>query len=77
MNQITSQDIEKLLQTDFPNSKITVIDQRGDGYSFAISVKSSKFANLNLVKQHQLVMLSLKELLREKLHAVSIKTMPL
>lgn len=74
MKQISEQEISILLNENFPNSKIKVTDQMGDGYSFAINVTSDKFKNLNRVKQHQLVMKCLKELLKERLHAVTLKT---
>ena len=74
MSQITEQEILDVLNNDFPDSQITVKDQLGDGYSFDIFVKSEKFNNLIRVKQHQLVMGSLKDLLSYKLHAVTVKT---
>ena len=74
MSQITEQEILDVLTKDFADSEIIVKDQLGDGYSFDIFVKSTLFNNLIKVKQHQLVMSSLKELLSYKLHAVTIKT---
>ncbi len=74
MKQINEKEITELLELSFPDSIINVTDQMGDGYSFSVSIKSAKFKNLNRVKQHQLVMKSLKEPLKERLHAVTLKT---
>jgi len=74
MSQVTEQEIHTVLEQDFPDSKIIVKDPMGDGYSFQIYVKSDQFKDLIRVKQHQLVMKSLKPLLAERLHAVSLKT---
>lgn len=74
MSQITEKEIYTVLCDNFPDSEITVKDQLGDGYSFDLYIKSSKFNNLSRVQQHHLVMGSLKELLAYKLHAVTLKT---
>ena len=74
MQKVTEQEIQAVLEQDFPDSQIVVRDPTGDSYSFQIYVKSNKFSNLIRVKQHQLVMKSLKPLLAERLHAVAIKT---
>tara|TARA_Y100001970_G_C13601314_1_gene540337 strand:- start:188 stop:418 length:231 start_codon:yes stop_codon:yes gene_type:complete len=71
---VSTKEIKNLLEEKLPNSQIEVIDQLGDGYHYQINVASNDFAGLTKLKQHRKVMDVLKEYLKEKIHAVSIKT---
>jgi stress-induced morphogen len=71
---VTKEEITKILENNFPKSKIEVLDNHGTGDSYSISIESEKFKGILLVKQHKMVMTCLSEILKERLHAVSIKT---
>lgn len=66
--------IETAVENGIEKSEVTVTDPMGTGHHFEITVVSNKFEGLPLVKQHQLVMNSIKELLADDLHAVIVKT---
>ena len=67
--------VKKLLDEHFPQSKILVIDDRGDGYHLTITVASKAFAGKSRVQQHQMVYNVFKEEIDNgTLHAVTIKT---
>ncbi len=68
---LTPFDVEHLVQQGIPDAKIKV---EGEGCDLLITVVSSQFSNLALVKKQQLVMATLKEPLASgQLHAVSVK----
>lgn len=66
--------IKAAVEKGIIDSQVEVVDRIGNGHHFNINVISEKFNGLQLVKQHQMVMDALKELLSEDLHAVIIKT---
>ncbi|MDD5462302.1 MAG: Grx4 family monothiol glutaredoxin [Methylococcales bacterium] len=69
--ELTSQDIQQLVQQGIPDAKVRI---SGKGCDLSITVLSSQFCDLALVKKQQLVMATLKEPLASgKLHAVSVK----
>ena len=53
---------------------VQVTDPMGNGHHFEVHVTSEKFEGLPLVKQHRMVLDTLKELLSEDLHSVVVKT---
>ena len=71
---ISKIELTNILKKDFPDAIIELEDNFGDGEKYQLLIKSQKFTNLNRVKQHQLVMKSLQEVLATKLHAISVKT---
>jgi len=51
------------------------IEVKGDdGTHFEATIVSKKFDDISIVKQHQLVYESLGELMKQDIHALSIKT---
>lgn len=66
--------VKNILLTQIPNSQVEVTDLTGTYDHLGISVTSSHFEGLPLIKQHQLVMDALKEVLKKEVHAVKIKT---
>ncbi len=66
--------IETAVERGIENSEVSVTDPLGTGHHFEITVASKTFEGLPLVKQHQLVMNTLKDLLADDLHAVMVKT---
>jgi len=68
---LTGDDVTTLVKLGIPDAEVIVA---GEGCDLLITVISSQFADLSLVKKQQLVMATLKEPLASgKLHAVSVK----
>ena len=71
---ITKLDVINLITQKIPNSKVFVENLKGNGH-LQVTVVSSEFNGLSLVKQHQLVYSALKkELASEVIHALALKT---
>ena len=71
---ITKPEVISLLTEKIPNSKVSVENLKGDDH-LQVTVISSEFNGLSLVKQHQLVYSALKEqLASEVIHALALKT---
>ncbi len=72
---ISKKELLTILQQNFPNAKeINVKDLTGVQNNYLVEIKDNIFTNLTLLKQHRLVQDALAEILKEKLHAVTIKT---
>ena len=71
---ITNNEVINLIKQKIPDSKIFVENIKG-GDHLQVTVISSEFNGLSLVKQHQLVYSALKkELASEIIHALALKT---
>ena len=71
---ITKTEVINLIKKKLPNSKVLVENLKGNDH-LQVTVISSEFNGLSLVKQHQLVYSSLKqELASEAIHALALKT---
>ena len=71
---ITKTEVINLIEKKLPNSKVLVENLKGNDH-LQVTVISSKFYGLSLVKQHQLVYSALKEeLASEAIHALALKT---
>jgi len=71
---ITKTEVINLIAKKLPNSKVLVENLKGNDH-LQVTVISSKFYGLSLVKQHQLVYSALKEeLASEAIHALALKT---
>ena len=71
---ITKSEIKNLIRQKIPDSEVFVETLKGNDH-LEVTVISSKFDNLSLVKQHQLVYSALKkELDSEIIHALALKT---
>ena len=71
---ITKSEVINLITEKIPNSKVLVENLKGDDH-LQVTVISSEFNGLSLVKQHQLVYSALKEqLASEVIHALALKT---
>ena len=70
----TKSEVIDLITKKLPNSKVLVDNFKGDDH-LQVTVISSLFNGLSLVKQHQLVYSALKEeLASEAIHALALKT---
>ena len=71
---ITKSKVISLINEKLPDSLVTVENLKGDDH-LQVTVISSRFNGLSLVKQHQLVYAALKEeLASEAIHALALKT---
>lgn len=71
----TLEEIQNLIKTNMPDSHVEVGDLTGTMDHLDILVVSDDFKGKMLIDQHQMIMDILKEELKEKVHAVKIKTM--
>ena len=71
---ITKSKVINLITEKLPDSQVTVENLKGNDH-LQVTVISSKFNGLSLVKQHQLVYSALKEeLASEAIHALALQT---
>ena len=71
---ITKNEVINLIKQKISNSEVLVENLKGDDH-LQVTVISSEFNGLSLVKQHQLVYSALKEeLASEAIHALALKT---
>ncbi len=70
----TKTDVINLITKKIPNSEVLVESLKGNDH-LQVTVISSEFNGLSLVKQHKLVYSALKEeLASEAIHALALKT---
>ena len=70
----TRNEVINLIKQKIANSEVFVENLKGDDH-LQVTVISSEFNGLSLVKQHQLVYSALKEeLASEAIHALALKT---
>tara|TARA_Y100001978_G_scaffold163856_1_gene150684 strand:- start:323 stop:553 length:231 start_codon:yes stop_codon:yes gene_type:complete len=71
---VTKTEVIKLITNKIPNSEVSVETFNGNDH-LQVTVTSSDFYGLSLVKQHQLVYSALEtELASEAIHALALKT---
>ncbi|OGQ06635.1 MAG: hypothetical protein A3G32_01945 [Deltaproteobacteria bacterium RIFCSPLOWO2_12_FULL_40_28] len=63
-----------LIEKALPGAKIMVKDLVGDGDHLQATVIATQFEGKTLLEQHKMVLNPLKENLKERLHALSVKT---
>ena len=68
-------EVKELILSNLPNSIVEVSDMTGTMDHLEILVVSDEFKDKMRLAQHQIVMDILNESLKEKVHAVKIKTM--
>ena len=66
--------IRETILKEIPGAIVYVDDPNNDGEHFQAIVISETFNSLSLVKQHQLVMNSLKQEFATRVHALQLKT---
>ena len=68
-------DVGAAIKRALPDAQVTVEDLSGGGDHLQVSVVSTAFAGLSLIRQHQLVYAALKdELASEAIHALALNT---
>jgi stress-induced morphogen len=71
----TLDDVKNLIKNNLHDAEVAVSDMTGTLDHLAIFVATDDFEGLSLIEQHQKIMDILREDLKEKIHAVKIKTM--
>ncbi len=71
---LTIQQIKEKIEAGLPGSKVEIQDPRRDGVHLKAIVIYKGFKDKSLVEQHQMVYATLKEELKEELHALGIET---
>ena len=67
--------IQATIEKAIPDARVAIIDPYNDGQHFEAYVVSPSFGGLPLVKQHQMVLNSLKdEFAGNVVHALALKT---
>lgn len=65
-------EIERLLRAAFPDAEVAVAGD--DGRHYEARIVSPSFVGKRLLEQHQLVYAALGDLMKEAIHALSLKT---
>lgn len=66
-----AEQIKQLIETGIPGCQAIV---KGDGDHFEATVISPAFADLGMVKQHQMVYGTLGNLMQAEIHALALRT---
>ena len=67
--------VKDLIIKSLPDAEVAVTDLTGTSDHLGLMVASDAFEGKMLIEQHQTIMDILKESLKERIHAVQIKTM--
>ncbi len=71
---VTNERVIELIKQKIPDSEVIVDNLSGNDH-LQVTVTSSVFEGLSLIKQHQLIYSALtKELANEAIHALALKT---
>lgn len=71
---MTLEEIKTAIHAAVPEAEVYVLDPMHDGQHLQALVISAAFEGMPLVKQHQMVMKSLKEAFVGAVHALGLKT---
>jgi stress-induced morphogen len=67
--------VKKLITDTITDAHVQVTDLTGSQDHLGLLIVSDEFKGKRLIQQHQMIMDILKESLKEKIHAVQIKTL--
>ena len=71
---MTAGQLEQMIRTALPDSKVDITDLRGDGDHYAAHVVSKAFVGKTRVQQHQMVYDALGGGMGDTLHALALQT---
>ncbi len=71
---MTEQQIKNFIEEALPDSKVEIIDLKGDGDHYSATVKSKSFLGKTRVQQHKMVYDALEGRMGNELHALKLKT---
>jgi acid stress-induced BolA-like protein IbaG/YrbA len=75
MTAMDAEEIKRLIETGLPGALVDVRDSTGGGNHFEALVVSDKFEGKGLVERHQAVYSTLGDAMRERVHALSLRTL--
>ena len=67
--------VENIIKAELSDAVVTITDLTGTADHLGITIISDEFVGKGLMDQHQMIMDILKEDLKERIHAVQLKTM--
>ena len=71
---MTAGQLELMIRTALPDSKVDITDLRGDGDHYAAHVVSKAFVGKTRVQQHQMVYDAMGGSMGDALHALALQT---
>ncbi|EPG67195.1 BolA/IbaG family iron-sulfur metabolism protein [Leptospira wolffii] len=71
---MTIQEIREKIQAGLPGAEVEILDPYRDGVHIKAIVKYSGFAGKSVVEQHRMVYSTLKDELKEEVHALGLET---
>ncbi len=74
---VQAHEIQEIISSGLPHARVLVSDPMQDGTHLQAVVASEHFVGLPLIKQHKMVMDTVREVLEDRLHALQLKTMTL
>jgi stress-induced morphogen len=74
---ILKEELEDILQKNFPEAEIEIVDLAGDNDHYSLIIKDKIFNNKNRLESHRIINNILKGKLGLDLHALQIKALPL
>ncbi len=67
-------ELRQILESAFPDAKIKLMDLTGGGDHWRLEIRSAVFRGQSMVQQHQTVYKALGDLMKAKIHALSLDT---
>lgn len=72
---VSPDQVSEMIKAGLPDAEVAVEDLTGGGDHYQVTVVSSQFEGLTLVKQHQLVYGAVRDAMSsEAIHALALKT---
>ena len=72
---VSPDQVSEMIKASLPDAEVAVEDLTGGGDHYQVTVVSSQFQGLSLVKQHQLVYGAVRDAMSsEAIHALALKT---
>ena len=71
---MTIKEVQDLILAKMPDARVKVSDMTGTADHFEISVVSKSFEGKTLLEQHKIVFAILEEEMKDRIHAVKLKT---
>ena len=66
--------LQSILEKNFPNAEIKIIDLAGDDDHYSVTITDEIFAGKSRIEQHKLVNKALSDYIGDALHAMQLKT---
>lgn len=70
-----NQELLNLIRKKIPNAKVIINTMSNSNNNYIISVQSELFNKKTKIEQHRMVFESIKHLIGNEIHAISIKTL--